>query len=80
MSNLSCFLCFSLIAYERYTAVCNPYEYRASISTQSTRKRVGKLLIPVAVLTVAINIPKFFETYTVEASIFIEIFSTLDLT
>lgn len=54
------------IAYERYTAVCNPYDYRATVNTQSTRSRVGKLLTPVIFMSVAINIPKFFETYTVE--------------
>ena len=56
------------IAYERYVAVCNPYDYRATVSTQSTRIRVMKLLMPVFILAVAINIPKFFETYPVEVS------------
>lgn len=57
------------IAYERYTAVCNPYDYRATVTTQSTRTRVIKLLAPAFVLAVAINLPKFFETYTVEVSL-----------
>ena len=56
------------IAYERYVAVCNPYDYRAIVNTQSTRRRVTKLLTPVVIATVVINIPKYFETYTVEVS------------
>ena len=58
-----------VIAYERYVAVCNPYDYRATVNTQSTRSRVSKLLAPVFIMTVAINVPKYFETYTVEVSI-----------
>jgi hypothetical protein len=54
------------IAYERYVAVCNPYDYRATVSTQSTKRRVTKLLLPVFVLTILINVPKYFETYTIE--------------
>jgi len=54
------------IAYERYIAVCNPYDYRAIVNTQSTRRRVTKLVTPVVLATIIINIPKFFETYTVE--------------
>ena len=54
------------IAYERYIAVCNPYDYRAIVNTQSTRRRVTKLLTPVVIATILINIPKYFETYTVE--------------
>ena len=57
-----------VIAYERYVAVCNPYDYRATVNTQSTRSRVSKLLAPVFIMTVAINVPKYFETYTVEVS------------
>ena len=56
------------IAYERYIAVCNPYDYRAIVNTQSTRRRVTKLVTPVFVATVLINIPKYFETYTVEVT------------
>ena len=55
-----------IIAYERYTAVCKPYDYRAAVNTQSTRTRVVKLLTPVFFASVAINVPKFFETYTIE--------------
>ena len=58
------------IAYERYVAVCNPYDYRASVNTQSTRSRVTKLVMPVAFITIAINVPKFFETYTIEVCMF----------
>ena len=60
-----------VIAYERYVAVCNPYDYRATVNTQSTRSRVSKLLAPVFIMTVAINVPKYFETYTVEVSIMV---------
>lgn len=66
------------IAYERYIAVCNPYDYRAIVNTQSTRRRVTKLVTPVFVATVLINIPKYFETYTVEVtskiSFFVRVF------
>ena len=44
------------------------YTYRATVSTVSTRRRVIKLLAPVAILSVAINVPKFFETYPVTVS------------
>ena len=58
-----------VIAYERYVAVCNPYDYRATVNTQSTRSRITKLLTPVFFVTVSINVPKYFETYTVEVCI-----------
>ena len=66
------------IAYERYVAVCNPYDYRATVSTQSTKKRVMKLLGPVIILSFAINIPKFFETYPVEVSKFLYLKSSFN--
>ena len=62
------------IAYERYTAVCKPYDHRVMVNTQSTRTRLIKLLAPAFVSTVAINLPKFFETYTVEVSLKVFLF------
>jgi hypothetical protein len=37
------------IAYERYTAVCHPYDYRAAVSTQSVGRRGLRLALPVLV-------------------------------
>lgn len=54
------------IAYERYTAVCHPYDYRAAVSTQSVSSRGIRFAVPVLVVSLIINIPKFFETTTVE--------------
>ncbi len=57
------------IAYERYMAVCHPYDYRAAVTTQSVGRRGIKLAIPVILVSVLINIPKYFETITVEVRI-----------
>ena len=58
------------IAFERFLAVCHPYEYRAIASTESVGGRVAKLTLPVFALAVVINIPKFFETKLIEVSLF----------
>jgi hypothetical protein len=39
------------IAYERYTAVCHPYDYRAAISTTSVGRRGIRFAVPVLVST-----------------------------
>jgi hypothetical protein len=49
-------------------AVCNPYEYRAAVTTQSVGRRGIKLAVPVLIISVLINIPKYFETITVEVN------------
>jgi hypothetical protein len=49
-------------------AVCNPYEYRAAVTTQSVGHRGLKLAVPVIIVSVLINIPKYFETITVEVN------------
>ena len=64
-------LCYSIflvmaIAFERFLAVCYPYDYRAMASTQTVSKRVMKLTLPIFVVAVIINIPKFLETELVE--------------
>ena len=47
-------------------AVCHPYDYRAAVTTQSVGRRGIKLAVPVILVSVLINIPKYFETITVE--------------
>ena len=46
----------------RYTAVCYPYKYREMIQAQTTNSRVFKLIFPVFVFSVLLNISRFFET------------------
>ena len=67
----SIILCLSIflvlaIAFERFLAVCHPYDYRIFTSTRTIQGRVFKLTAPVFVIAVVINIPKFFETKLVD--------------
>ena len=67
-------LCLSIfvvvaIAYERYVAVCKPFAYRVAVYSQSALSRAFKLLLPVVILAILINVPKYFETFTVEVRI-----------
>ena len=53
------------IAYERFVAVCRPFDYRVAVNTQSPVARSVRLLLPAVILAILINIPKYFETQTV---------------
>jgi len=50
------------IALERHTAVCQPFTYRATRSSQNVNIRVVKYLIVILALSLAVNTPRFFET------------------
>ncbi|XP_023345153.1 FMRFamide receptor [Eurytemora carolleeae] len=50
------------IAWERYLAVCHPNHYRTMTLTYSTKLRVFWYLVPVVLLSVLLNVPKFLET------------------
>ena len=54
-----------VIASERYLAVCRPLTYRALTVARSSRVRLALYLVPVIILSVAVNIPRFFETVIV---------------
>ena len=56
------FLSFYPFSNFRYTAVCSPYKYREMIKAQTANARVFKLILPVLVFSVLLNIPRFFET------------------
>ena len=51
------------IALERYIAVHYPIEHRLSIDCpEASRRRLAKYILSVIIISVAINIPKFFES------------------
>ncbi|CAB4070258.1 unnamed protein product [Lepeophtheirus salmonis] len=56
------------IAFERFMAVCFPIKYRSISCTESVNLRVAKHMTPVIVISVLINLPKFFETRLAEVS------------
>ena len=43
-------------------AVCHPLRYRETTNTKSVTYRVFSYVIPVVIVSVLINIPKFLET------------------
>ncbi len=54
------------IALERYIAVHYPIDYSQAInSPEACKRRLFKYVAPVAVLSVLINVSKFFESTTV---------------
>ena len=60
MTSLMADLCF------RYIAVCFPIVHRDLVHTYSVAKRVMAYTGPVLILSLLINIPKFFETKVTE--------------
>ena len=46
----------------RYCAVCHPYTYRDLTHSNSVNKRVLLYVLPVILVSILLNIPKFFET------------------
>jgi hypothetical protein len=53
----------------RYTAVCNPYLYMENNAAQNVPWRVLTFMVPVIILSVIINIPRFFETVIVSETV-----------
>lgn len=53
------------LGLERYVAVCFPLVHRDLAYTYSVSMRVAAYAVPVVVLSVAVNIPKFLETRVV---------------
>jgi len=49
------------VTVERYIAVCRPHQYRTISQTMSNTKRLLVYIVPVTVLSFALNIPKFME-------------------
>ena len=58
-----------LTAVLRYTAVCNPYLYKENNAAQNVPWRVLTFMVPVIILSVIINIPRFFETVIVSETV-----------
>ena len=57
------------IAQERYIAVHNPINHRQAIdSPGACRRRLVKYVVPVVILAVTVNLPRFFE-YNEDASL-----------
>jgi len=52
------------IAYERYTAVCRPYSYNSRETTMRPSLRLVQILLPVLLISVVVNLPRFFEVVT----------------
>eukprot|EP00094_Tigriopus_californicus_P008114 TCALIF_07810-PA protein Name:"Similar to FR FMRFamide receptor (Drosophila melanogaster)" AED:0.47 eAED:0.39 QI:0/0.5/0.4/0.8/1/1/5/0/292 len=50
------------ITVERYLAVCKPLLYRNLSHTMTSFKRAAMYVMPVALVSVCLNIPKFMET------------------
>ena len=57
------------IATERFLAVCHPLVYRAHKVRHSPRVHMMTYIIPSILLSVILNIPKFFETKFVRSNI-----------
>ena len=55
--NLECF---------RYIAVCRPHQYRAISLTMTNTRRLLVYIVPVTVLSFALNVPKFMEVTVTE--------------
>lgn len=54
-----------LIACERYLAVCHPIAYRQMSISSSNRQRLLLYLLPCFIVSIVLNIPKYFETVIV---------------
>jgi len=50
------------MAYERHCAVCKPIHYRNVTTRYSVKRRTLSYIIPVVLLSIILNIPKFMET------------------
>ena len=49
------------VTVERFIAVCRPHQYRSISLTMTNTKRLLVYIVPVTVLSFALNIPKFME-------------------
>ncbi|TRY73705.1 hypothetical protein TCAL_00917, partial [Tigriopus californicus] len=50
------------MAYERYIAVCRPLHYRDITTRYSVQRRTLSYILPVILVSVILNVPKFLET------------------
>ena len=53
----------------RYTAVCNPYLYKENNAAHKVGCRVLTFMFPVIILSILINIPRYFETVIVSETV-----------
>eukprot|EP00093_Oithona_nana_P011486 11486.XXX_567098_570577_1 [CDS] Oithona nana genome sequencing. len=49
------------LAFERHTAVCRPIHYRNVTATNSVRRRTLCYVVPVLLMALILNVPKFLE-------------------
>jgi hypothetical protein len=49
------------VTVERYIAVCRPHQYRTITATMTNTKRLLVYIVPVTILSISLNIPKFME-------------------
>ena len=54
--------CFTI---SRFTAVCNPYKFREKNANTDVLQSVLKILVPIIIFSVLLNIPRFYETVIV---------------
>ena len=71
------------VTVERFIAVCRPHQYRTISLTMTNTKRLLVYIVPVTVLSFALNIPKFMEVSLTKNNgtnevCFVRIFSTLN--
>ena len=69
------------VTVERFIAVCRPHQYRSISLTMTNTKRLLVYIVPVTVLSFALNIPKFMEVSLTKNNgtnevCFVRIFST----
>ena len=49
----------------RFTAVCRPFQYREKNNSSNVIKSVLKVILPIIIFSITLNIPRFFETTVV---------------
>merc|ERR1719234_2210690 len=50
-----------VIAFERFCSVCRPHSHRARTASLSSTASLARYVLPVLVLALITNLPKFFE-------------------